>query len=279
MPSDDPPTPEPKPTSEKGASRYVEIIRVIFDDKYTVGALAFAFDRTEIEKAAARLGIELPKNLGDVVYSFRYRTPLPQNIRDRAPEGREWVIRPAGKGKYRFSAVKFANIQPTPGRKVISIPDGTPGIIERYAKEDEQALLAKIRYNRLIDVFTGVTCYSLQSHYRTTVPDLGQVETDEVYVGLDKRGAHYVLPVQAKRGNGQLGIIQVESDIAMCAEKFPDLICTPIGAQFLDDRTIALFQFEMGPDGVSNVDERHYRLIPANDLTPEELASYRTRPE
>ncbi len=36
--------------------------------------------------------------------------------------------------------------------------------------------------------FTGITCYSLQNHLRTSVPDIGQVETDELYVGVDKKG-------------------------------------------------------------------------------------------
>ena len=46
----------------------------------------------------------------------------------------------------------------------IKIPDATPGIVQKYALADEQALLAKLRYNRLLDIFTGVTCYSLQNH-------------------------------------------------------------------------------------------------------------------
>ncbi len=58
--------------------------------------------------------------------------------------------------------------------------------------------MTKLRYNRLIDIFTGVACYSLQSHLRTSVPNIGQVERDEVYIGVDRQGAHYVIPVQAK---------------------------------------------------------------------------------
>jgi hypothetical protein len=42
-----------------------------------------------------------------------------------------------------------------------------------------------LRYNRLIDVFIGVTCYSLQNHLRTTEPRIGQFETDEIYVNTD----------------------------------------------------------------------------------------------
>ncbi len=82
----------------------------------------------------------------------------------------------------------------------IKVPAATPGIIEKYALSDEQALLARLRYNRLIDIFTGITCYSLQNHLRTMIPELGQVETDEIYIGVDRQGAHYVLPVQAKGG-------------------------------------------------------------------------------
>ena len=45
---------------------------------------------------------------------------------------------------------------------------------------DGPALLAKVRYNRLVDIFIGITCYSLQNHLRTTVRSIGQVEIDEI---------------------------------------------------------------------------------------------------
>src|SRR5581483_2740636 len=99
------------------------------------------------------------------------------------------------------------------------------GVVAKYALSDEQALLAKLRYNRLIDTFTGVTCYSLQNHLRTTVPSIGQVETDEIYIGVDRRGAHYVFPVQAKGRSDRLNIVQIEQDFALCRHKFPALIC------------------------------------------------------
>ena len=157
------------------------------------------------------------------------------------------------------------------------IPDATPGIIARYAFGDEQGLLVKLRYNRLIDIFTSVTCYSLQNHLRTTVPDMGQVETDEIYVGLDQFGAHYIFPVQAKGGTDQLGIVQIEQDFALCANKFPALICRPIAAQFMEDNLIALFSFETTENGIAISDEKHYRLVLPEHLTDEELAAYHNR--
>jgi hypothetical protein len=146
-----------------------------------------------------------------------------------------------------------------------------------YALSDEQALLAILRYNRLIDVFTGVTCYSLQNHLRTTVPKLGQVETDEIYIGVDKRGAHYVLPIQAKGGNDRLSIVQIEQDIALCADKFPLLICRSIAAQFMEEDLIALFELEESNQGIVMAAERHYRLVPSEEVTAQDLKTYRER--
>ncbi|MGH7453134.1 MAG: endonuclease, partial [bacterium] len=140
-----------------------------------------------------------------------------------------------------------------------------------------QALLAKLRYNRLVDIFTGVTCYSLQSHLRTTVPKMGQVETDEIYIGLDRRGAHYVFPVQAKGGKDKLGIVQIEQDFAICETKFPALICRPIAAQFMTEEIITLFEFEETENGIIIASEKHYRLVPPEEMTTDDLDTYRKR--
>ncbi len=159
---------------------YDKIIAKVFLDRYVPGAREIPFERDDLSRAASELGGKSPKNLGDLVYTFRYRRGLPEPIRAKAPAGEEWVILPAGIARYCFVATKLASILPREGMAETKVPDATPGIIARYALSDEQALLAKLRYNRLIDIFTGVTCHSLQSHLRTTVAAVGQVETDEI---------------------------------------------------------------------------------------------------
>lgn len=171
----------------------------------------------------------------------------------------------------------MAGIAPNVLLAETKLPDATPGIIAKYALSDEQALLAIVRYNRLVDIFTGVTCFSLQSHLRTTAPGIGQVETDEVYVGIDRRGAHYVFPVQAKGGTDKLSIVQIEQDVAMCAAKFRGLLCRPIAAQFMSDDLIAMFSFEESTSGPAMTSEKHYRLVPPDQLSPQDLEVYRTR--
>ncbi len=259
------------------ANRYSRLIEAIFLKYYQPGAVVVAFERDEINRTAEELGVTLPKNLGDVLYSFRYRTPLPRSITDKAPKGYEWIIRPAGRSRYSFVLVKQSVIAPSQVMVETKIPDSTPGVIAKYALSDEQALLARVRYNRLVDIFTGITCYSLQNHLRTAVRSIGQVETDEIYVGIDKRGAQYVLPVQAKGHNDKIGVVQIEQDIAVCTAKFPSLICRPIAAQFMNDGVIAMFEFENTEAGIRISAEKHYRLVRPEEVTAEELNVYRGR--
>jgi hypothetical protein len=261
----------------KKKNRYEEIIEEIFRDHFVSrGEGEFCFDRDEIERQARRLRIKLPKNLGDLIYSFRYRTELPMWIRQLAGEGRQWVIGPAGRGRYRFvlAGSDAGRIEPRPLAPEIKIPDSTPGIIAKHALSDEQALLARLRYNRLLDIFCGVAAYPLQSHLRSSVPKMGQVETDEVYVGIHRSGAQYVFPVQAKGKRDKLSLIQVEQDLALCKLRFPDLICRPIGAQFLQDHGIVLFEFREMEGTLKLIAEEHYRLVPPDQVTPDDLKAY-----
>lgn len=258
------------------SNRYRILIEHIFFDHWADGVAEFEFERGEIESHAAKEGIALPKNIGDLIYSFRFRYPLPNRILETQPEGLEWVIEGAGRARYRFRLVKITRIVPSEALLTIAIPDATPELIRAYALDDEQALLAIVRYNRLIDTFLGLTTYSLQNHLRTTVSGVGQIEIDEVYIGLDKHGCHYVIPVQAKGGNDQIGVVQISQDLDFATEKFPEMRCRPIAAQFMAGGVIALFELTLDDGQVKIVEERHYRLVPAADLDQKAIRDYRS---
>ena len=263
-------TPE---TSDR--NRYKALVEKIFFGRYRRGATEIAFQRDDLSIAAKALDIVLPRNLGDVVYSIRYRIPLPERIAATQPDGMEWTIEGRGRSRYAFVLAPVNRIVPNRELIAIKIPDATPEIIAAYALSDEQALLAKVRYNRLVDIFLGIAAYSLQNHLRTTVRDVGQIEIDEIYVAVDRNGRQYVLPVQAKGGNDQLSVIQAKQDIACCNEKFPHLICRALSAQFMADDLIAMFELALNEGRVGVVEEKHYRLVPSDEITREDLARYR----
>lgn len=263
--------------AKQAKNRYATMIEWIFFLKYSEGDEEITFAREDLERAAKSLRIKLPKNLGDVIYSIRYRTELPTRILKTQPEGKEWIIEGRGRALYCFRLVTENRIVPNEQLAAIKVPDATPEIVSSYAFSDEQALLAKVRYNRLLDIFLGLATYSLQNHLRTTVKDLGQVEIDEIYVGIDKRGAHFVLPVQAKGGSDQLSVVQAKQDITCCQEKFPHLQCRAISAQFISADLIALFELALDDGMVRIVEEKHYKLVSGDQITAEDLQMYAMR--
>jgi hypothetical protein len=259
----------------KADGAYRAIIEKVFFDHYVDGEREFSFTRREIVAAKDLLAPDLDLNPGDVPYSFRYRRALPDSILATQPNGLEWIIEGAGRSIYKFRLVKLNRILPRDDLVTIGIPDGTPEVIRAYALDDEQALLAIVRYNRLIDIFLGLTTFSLQNHLRTTVTGIGQIEIDELYLGIDRYGCHYIIPVQAKGGTDQISVVQTKQDLSWCLQRFPGMRARAISAQFMANERVALFELSVEDDAVRVVEERHYKLLPAGEISQDAIRNYR----
>ncbi|NIA11894.1 MAG: hypothetical protein GWP10_19750 [Nitrospiraceae bacterium] len=242
---------------------YDKIIETLFMVKYRGGVETTEIDFTkdEIVLTAAELKIPL-RNPPDVVYTYRSRRYLPDSI---LAEG-NWIIKPKGKGKFAFIKSErppFVQIQE--GLAPIDILNALPEIVEKYTANDEQGLLSSIRYNRLIDVFAEITCFHLQSHIRTTIQDEGQIEIDDLYVGIDQNGNGYILPIEAKSSDGRdkLGWFQISNMVKYAKQYFPELICRPIAAKPVGGNKVYLIEFEDKAEfeeiGIKNI--KLYRLI------------------
>ncbi len=228
----------------------------------------------DVKRASHALGIQVPDNPPDVPYDFRFRHPLPDAILETEPENWQWAIEITGKGKYRFKLKRATKITPRDDLIAIKVPDSTPEIIRMYAQSDEQALLAIVRYNRLVDVFLGLTTYSLQNHLRSTVKSGAQLEIDELYIGVDKRGGHHLIPVQAKGGTDTLSVVQAEQDLKWCEERFPHVRPRLISAQFMKDDRVAIFELVVDGEELKVLEERHYLLTSRNDLKVSDITLY-----
>ena len=243
-------------------SKYGEIIASIFADKYSEPMDEVPFTRDDLISHSLKLGYSPPKNLGDIVYSFRYRADLPDTVMKTVPEGYTWIIVGTGDAKYSFIKSRQSNIVPNTSLLPIRIPNNTPEILALYSLSDEQSLLSKVRYNKMLDMFLGIVTYSMQNHLRTKVDGIGQIEIDELYIGVNKIGQHFIIPVQAKVGNDKVGAVQLLQDITFCRIRFPDLICVPIALHYNEsDNRICIFRLSLEHYSVAIVEERHYRLV------------------
>ena len=145
------------------ANLYVALIESVFFKSYKKGDVTVEFSSEELATSAEELGLRLPNNLGDIIYSFRYRQALPNSIINEANSGREWVMRPAGEGLYRFTQVPISSIAPSLNLFVTKIPNSTPGIVESFAMNDEQALLE-------LGTQDGRIVTTSEEHYRLVGP-------------------------------------------------------------------------------------------------------------
>jgi hypothetical protein len=143
--------------------------------------------------------------------------------------------------------------------------NAVPEIVEKYCAADEQGLLSMIRYNRLIDVFTSITCFHLQSHIRTTIRGEGQIEIDDLYIGVDEDGREYILPIEAKSPDDRdkLGWFQIANLVKFASQYFPNLICRPLAAKPMANNIVCLIEFDANADyeklGIKNI--KLYKLV------------------
>lgn len=259
-------------------NRYEQVLIHVFNEHFKAGDVEVAFARQELLDACEELGLTTISNIGDAIYSLRYRNDFPHEIASRAPEGMIWQLITVSRSNYVFRATVDIPLEPRPQLAVVKVPDATPGIIVEHTMSSEQALLAKVRYNRLIDVFTGIVCYSLQSHVKTTIRKGVQIETDEIYLGVDRRGIQYAIPVEAKGGTDRLSTVQMNQDLALAQEKFPSLAVRLVGVQFTGNGDIYMFLFGPNATGgeVELLDEMRFRLVQPQDISAADLEAYRS---
>jgi hypothetical protein len=125
--------------------------------------------------------------------------------------------------------------------------------------------VTRVLYNRLIDIFTGLTCFHIQNHYRGFVEGMGEVELDPLYVGIDKTGKLYILPIEAKSQaeNEMIGRVQISQMAKLVRQDFADLDRRILAIKYLKDGTIVIIEFDdqVEPDDFKIVSVSRFRLI------------------
>jgi len=241
------------------ANKYDKLLAAVFRRKWVPSISEVLFTKDEVIDVANELGLRL-KNLADVIYTYRSRRPMPKEILRTG----NWVIAARGSGLYAFVKIKGETTVAIPDTlKVYPIPYAVPEIVAHNLARDEQGMLTIVRYNRLLDVFTGLACFHLQSHIRTHLSAHGQVEIDELYVGVDKDGQGFVLPIEAKEEGEKLGVDKAVALTLFARARFPKLICRPIGIMRRGLQLFDCVEFEPAEElsKVVVLEMRRYQLV------------------
>jgi len=247
---------------DEGLSQYDEVILEVFLRHHQPGVERLIFEKDELAEICLKHGITV-RNIPDIIYTYRARRMLP----DRILTSGHWAIEPAGRGTYAFRLLRnpphfeipFQDYEP------VDIYNAIPEVVEGLLRQDEQSLLTRILYNRLADIFTGLTCFHIQNHYRSFVEEMGEVELDAIYVGVDRGGTLFVIPIEAKSQaeNEMIGRIQVSHLVKLVRQDFGKLQRRIIAIKALQDGTIAMVEFndQEDPDDLKILTVGRYRLI------------------
>lgn len=243
-------------------SRYDEVLLEVFLRHYRQGERYLKFHKDELVEICKQRGIVI-RNIPDIIYTYRSRRSLP----DRILSTGYWAIEPAGRGSYAFRLLQNAPHFGIPFHDFapVDIYNAIPDVVEKLLRNDEQSLLTRVLYNRLVDIFTGLTCFHLQNHYRSFVVGMGEVELDALYVGVDKSGMLHIIPIEAKSPaeNEMIGRIQISQMAKLVRQDFPDLHRRILAIKQLHDGTIAVVEFDdrIEPDEFKIVSVSRFRLI------------------
>ena len=239
-----------------------EVILEVFNHHFETGSDRLIFKKDELTEICAKHGI-IVRNIPDIIYTYRVRRSLPTQILSTG----NWGIEPAGRGTYAFRLLRNAPHFEIPfyDYEPIEIYNALPEVVEGLLLRDEQSLLTRLLYNRLVDIFSGLTCFHIQNHYRSFVMDMGEVEVDALYVGVNKNGALYVLPLEAKShaDTEMIGRIQISQMGRLVRQDFPDLQRRILAVKALQDDTIAIVEFNDNedPDEIKIQSVSRYKLI------------------
>jgi hypothetical protein len=271
--------------SKKKKSLYAEVITAVFERHFRPGLSRFDFARADLLKVMADMGLDLTgdektiaRNIGDIIYSFRFRKSFPEAIDRRAPAGKMWIILGRGDAKYEFRLITIPKLAMDESLQKSKLHDATPEIVRRFKLSDEQAVLARIRYNRLVDLFCRCVAYSLQNHLRTKVEGVGQIEVDELYVAANRQGEHFIIPLQAKSEGDRVGVSQLIQDLEYCRLQHPDFKPRAVAAQMVKRQcggvmaeVIVMFEFSCTITeedvSITKLNERHFVLLQSSSIS------------
>jgi hypothetical protein len=105
----------------------------------------------------------------------------------------------------------------------------------------------------------------MKKPYRSNVQDVGQVEVDALYVGVNAFGQLFVIPIEAKSQseNEMIGRVQSSQMAKLVRQDFPDLQRRLLAVKILGDTTIGIVEFDdyIEPDDFGILSVKRYQLI------------------
>ena len=228
--------------------KYEDTIIQVFNNKLDDGYNTeeeIPFDRTDLQKAMDELDITV-RNVPDIPYAYRSRRQLPDSLKEHGYNA--IILDDQGSADAVYLFTKTEQLIEVPDefdQTYVTTAEDLPEPVQAYIGKDEQGVLTQVRYTGLLDDFTGMDTYHLQSHLRMRVRNR-EAELDDFYVGVDEEDEHHALAVEAKGVGETLNKNQLIRNTRGIEQnsKFPNSVRT-IAVKIDDNDFFYLFEFDV----------------------------------
>lgn len=200
-----------------------------------------SFERTDILDVCKNEFGEAPKNLGDIVYSLRYRLDYLSNYDYLLEKDYTWTLLSTGIGQYELAPLKKLRLPNLESENVLYVDDQTPAHIHKLRPLNDQSLLMKVIQNGILNEFLQDDLMFLQAHHKVNLNNWGQAEIDGI---LASNNSSHLYLIEVKGYTEVIGWPQMIQLKMYAQQNHPDVLFTPVFIQSHRDWSFSVVQFD-----------------------------------
>lgn len=239
--------------------KYAEVMIETFEIRLENGATKdgpIRFTSEDLRTAVGNTDHDFAR-LSDVIYYYNNRNSLPDEIQKHGYKHVISIGGEGGDGVYVFTKVP-QHIDNTDeyDESILIEEEALAPPLREYVSGDEQGSLTQVRQANIMDELSGLTCYHLQSHFRTEIKNQ-KMEADELYIGVDGEGNHTAIILEAKGTHEELNRSQlIRNTVGLRnSPDFPDRVIT-MGLKVDKEGIFYVSNFDVGKiDQESDLDD------------------------
>lgn len=220
-------------------------IKHLIEKNFTASQDSIPFSRDDVSLYCLKKFKKIPKNVGDIIYSLRYRMDYLSTFDHLLDPDYTWTLLSLSTGQYELKPMPKLKLPDLTSVPVISKIDKTPEHIHNLRPLNDQSLLMKIYQNKVLSEFLEDDLILLQAHHKVNLKDWGQAEIDGI-VASETSPRLYL--VEVKGYTEVIGWPQIIQLKMYAEQNHPGLPFTPIFVQSHRDWSFSIVQFDFNSE-------------------------------
>ena len=148
----------------------------------------------------------------------------------------------------------------------VGILDNTPTVVGQLARDERELLLARLRFNRLLDNFLGISTFPVHLLFDSPFYDSIGPEVEELHFGIAPFGDKCMVIVLSERWNGSPAISKLRASSEVPFKYSHNMRVHFILAHQTGGNCLALIELDLSSQRSKVKAEKHYEFIKPDEL-------------